>query len=922
MMQTMRRLLIVLALVLMGAASSKASIAKIYYAQTATGNGLGGDCLNTIALHDATNGFNAAGKWGSGSTQIGPDTIVHFCGTYNGTANEQDVFFFQGSGTSGHPITLLFESGANLTSPVWGAFTGSPITNHQSFIVIDGGVNGVIQNTANGTGLTFNQNSGAIFSDGSNVTIQNWHINNLCQHTSPTDLSGCGTSGSNPLAIQFSGSNNVVQNNVIHDTFSCIHFQQGTTDTNNIITNNTCSRVNHAIRMALSGGANSGTMEISHNNLFDGVNWDDTGTGCGGLPCFHHNGIFVFQGAGGAQSGAVNIFDNWIHGDWGTTQTGYIFIDPNGGTVSNIRMFNNLLLNGSTVHGPGNGYITGCGTNTVPFGQIYSNIIFGGGVGQSGIKTDSPCVIENNIILTVPVGIFVNPGTTLSTSNFNVLFNLTGTNVMFSGAGAGGTGFTTVAAWTAATGFDVNSRITNPNLNAASSPPYQPQTGSSAILLGTNLTSLGITPLNVDYLGVARPVAPTNWTAGAYQFTGGGPIPPAAPTGLNGSVTGSTATLNWTASSGSPTPTAYTLYRGTVHGGPYSVVKSGITALTTTDTPANGTYFYVVTGYVGGIVSSITGNGTTATVTCTATCTFASGTTVTIGGNTLFNGTFTSTGQPTGSTFTFSSATSGTGNNGGAWQPTQESAKSNEISLTVPAALTVTLLPATRVFGNQTVGTSSASQAHVFTNTSGPGGTVTISGKSISTGANPGDFSFTDNCPSLLLSGLNCTFNITFTPTAGGTRSANLTVTDNASGSPQIVTLSGTGVAQTPGVNLNPTSLNFGDQTLSTTSTVRSIILTNTGSGALTISSVVASGDFAVVTVPVTNCGTTLASLATCSLNVTFTPTATGGRTGAVTVTDNASGSPHVATLSGNGITTKCQVTGLVTLSGVTGVCQ
>jgi hypothetical protein len=65
-----------------------------------------------------------------------------------------------------------------------------------------------------------------------------------------------------------------------------------------------------------------------------------------------------------------------------------------------------------------------------------------------------------------------------------------------------------------------------------------------------------------------------------------------------------------------------------------------------------------------------------------------------------------------------------------------------------------------------------------------------------------------------------------------------------------------------------------------------------------------------------------LASLATCSLNVTFTPTATGGRVGAVTVTDNAAGNPHVANLSGNGITTKCQMTGAVTLSGIATICQ
>jgi hypothetical protein len=163
-------------------------------------------------------------------------------------------------------------------------------------------------------------------------------------------------------------------------------------------------------------------------------------------------------------------------------------------------MFNNLLVNGSTTHGPGNGYITGCGTNTAPFGQIYNNTIFGGGVGQSGIKTDSPCNIRNNIISTVPVGIFVNPGTTLSASNFNVLFGLSGTNVMFSGAGPSGTGFSTVAAWTSSTGFDAQSSIADPKLNASSSPPYQLLAGSSAATLGNNLTSLGITALNSDFI--------------------------------------------------------------------------------------------------------------------------------------------------------------------------------------------------------------------------------------------------------------------------------------------------------------------------------------------------------------------------------------------------------------------------------------
>lgn len=377
--------------------------------------------------------------------------------------------------------------------------------------------------------------------------------------------------------------------------------------------------------------------------------------------------------------------------------------------------------------------------------------------------------------------------------------------------------------------------------------------------IGSDLTPMiGVNPANRCYNTISGGTDPNGTNGGPYTFNASTcyptqvvPPPPGAPTNLTASVSVTTVTLNWTAPVQGPV-SSYNVYRGTIHGGPYTLLQSGVAGTSYQDTAVpNGTWFYTVTAV----------------------------------------------------------------NAGG------ESAKSNEAQASVSGTLTVTLLPSSRTFANQTVGTPSASQTAVLTNTSGAGNTVTISSKLMS-GANSGDYSFTDNCPSLLMSGLNCTFNITFTPTAAGTRVANLQVFDNASGSPQAVALLGTGVAQTPGVLLNPTSLNFGDQTLSTTSTVRSIILTNTGSGVLTVSSVVASGDFAVVTVPATNCGGSLASLATCSLNVTFTPTATGGRTGAVTVTDNASGSPHVATLSGNGITTKCQATGNLTLSGVATVCQ
>jgi len=69
---------------------------------------------------------------------------------------------------------------------------------------------------------------------------------------------------------------------------------------------------------------------------------------------------------------------------------------------------------------------------------------------------------------------------------------------------------------------------------------------------------------------------------------------------------------------------------------------------------------------------------------------------------------------------------------------------------------------------------------------------LTITGKAI-TGTNAGDFAQTNTCGSSLAASASCTFSVTFKPTASGTRTAALSVTDSASGSPQTVSLTGTG---------------------------------------------------------------------------------------------------------------------------------
>src|SRR5207302_1094902 len=130
---------------------------------------------------------------------------------------------------------------------------------------------------------------------------------------------------------------------------------------------------------------------------------------------------------------------------------------------------------------------------------------------------------------------------------------------------------------------------------------------------------------------------------------------------------------------------------------------------------------------------------------------------------------------------------------------------------------------------------------------------------------------------------------VTFTPTASGARTGTLSVADNAGGSPQIITLSGNGTG--PVVGLAPTSLGFGNQPLATTSAPMTVTLTNTGAAALTINSFAASGDFAATSTGASSCPMsppTSAPTRRCTIIVTFTPTASGARTGTLSVADNA----------------------------------
>jgi len=191
-------------------------------------------------------------------------------------------------------------------------------------------------------------------------------------------------------------------------------------------------------------------------------------------------------------------------------------------------------------------------------------------------------------------------------------------------------------------------------------------------------------------------------------------------------------------------------------------------------------------------------------------------------------------------------------------------------------------------FGSQTLNV--ASSAKVVTLTNNGMTTLSVTGVTAST-----NYAQTNNCTSVAVAG-TCTINVTFTPTVAGAKLGTVTIVDNASGSPQTVSLAGTGLV--PIASLSPTSLSFGSQVIGTASASQTLTLSNTGGAPLAISGIAIAGDFSQSG----SCGSTLAAGASCAVNITFAPSGAGARTGTLTVSSNSSGGQVTASFSGTGV--------------------
>ena len=401
-------------------------------------------------------------------------------------------------------------------------------------------------------------------------------------------------------------------------------------------------------------------------------------------------------------------------------------------------------------------------------------------------------------------------------------------------------------------------------------------TGKAPTIIGTATFKAGTTSIGSCTLSAGTCSASVNGTslvAGSNSitttFSGSKTYPASTSSAITVTLTGGTGTPVVTVS---PTTLAF----GSVTDGTTSPAQT-----VTVSNTGTGTLNITSVGFLGGAGSlefAITNNTCGSTLAAGATCTF--GVVFEPGSSPGTYGaevgvTDNAAGSPQYATISGTGVASGTG--------------------------TVSLSPTSLTFPATTVGASSAPQHVTLTNTGTTA--VTISNISV-TGINSASFYFINGCSSSLAASANCIVSVYFSPTTTGSQVAGLAFTDSATGSPQTVSLTGTGSASGTGtVSLSATTLNFGSVMVGTSSSSLAVTMTNTGTTAVTVSSVVLGGANASQFVFANTCGTSLAAGANCSIHGHFAPTANGAMAAAITITDTATGSPQSIALTGTGTT-------------------
>lgn len=199
--------------------------------------------------------------------------------------------------------------------------------------------------------------------------------------------------------------------------------------------------------------------------------------------------------------------------------------------------------------------------------------------------------------------------------------------------------------------------------------------------------------------------------------------------------------------------------------------------------------------------------------------------------------------------------------------------------------------PASYTFNSQVLNSSSTPETITLTNT----GNANLSLARVTV---TGDFTLTNNCGTTLAAGANCMVSVTFTPTAAGTRTGTVSFSDNAAQSPQIVSLSGSGVTAGQLVD-SPSSIAFGNVTIGQIAS-QTVTITNTSGQKISVTSVSTGG--AGIGVSGISTPFTLSPNQSSTFAVTFAPSSSGSVTGAVYLVSSGATPSLTIPASGTGL--------------------
>lgn len=514
-MKNFRRFLAIAVLLLPLAFIASQGNRNIYIAQSSAGAASGAGCADARAVSSLVTG------------DFSSPVTIHLCGIISGSGSTGAT----GINIQGDSVTILFELGAVLANPQWGAAILS--TGHSN-ITIDGGGNGIIENTAAGSGgasciagscsvhdpsCSANANVCSLIdiNGGSNIEIKNVNLASSYVHF------GTGGDGDNVDAVYSEPT--TTSNLSVHDNkFAHGHAQVlisycGLTGTNQIYSNVMVDQVWGVAVGDDNNDCSAANVQVYFNDISGFEAWAGPNLGDNG---FHQDGVFFYStNPNTAITGNSFINANYIHGAMTNPSTAHIYISNSSGLMVTILIVNNLLV------APPND------------------------IGHSGQDMEAMIVLGFGAVAEVDLNTIVSTNPCIDTRNsssavahfrLNICSGISASQPMYNGylddnsqslagkvdyndyfflrngaewqIGDAGSNYASLSAWQGGCGCDAHSVLADPKL----SPTYTLQAGSAAIALGPAIT--GFPQFADDKNGTAR--TGSNFDAGAFVFVGGG----------------------------------------------------------------------------------------------------------------------------------------------------------------------------------------------------------------------------------------------------------------------------------------------------------------------------------------------------------------------------------------------------------------